>query len=217
MVGTSRMLALGEQQSTAAIVGCFTVSRATFTECGMHSEQRLAREFMSYSLGLDGELSAQSHADIPLLYGAVAQVTAARQAAISAGLATHTAQPAALLHPSARAEARVLGDAIAQAYKTDALRDLQQQSLPPSTAPSAPATVQPSAQPAGAGATTWQQHYHSEHVSSVAAVQDTSVGNSGQVGQAVHRTVQGRGDEAQHSSGSSGGYDDDEFTEASDH
>ena len=94
-------------------------------ESGLPSEQRLAREFMAYSLGLDGELSAQTHADIPLLYGTVAQVSAARQAAISAGLASHSAQPPVLMHPTAVHEAQQLGDAIARAYKTDALRDLQ--------------------------------------------------------------------------------------------
>ncbi len=165
---------------------------------------------MAYTLGLDGEVEAQVHDDIPLLYGAVAQISAARQAAISAGLASHSAQPPALMHPQATQEARQLGDAIARAYKTDALRDLQRQQQ---------ASAPPQASGAGA-ALPRQQHTASRAQSSTTASEGGdrrgnaesspgSIGAQGRLGQPVSTAA----DEEQQESSGGGSYDDDEFSD----
>jgi len=181
---------------------------------------------MAYTLGLDGELAAQTQADIPLLYGTVAQVSAARQAAISAGLAAHTAQPPALMHPAAAQEAHQLGDAIARAYKTDALRDVQQQHQlqqqqqrrQQTRAGDAAASHTHSSrgqaqQPTHANVDARAQWLH-EH--SAAA----GIGAGGRVGQAVVAAEAGGAVAAaeggqQSRTGSEESYDDDDFTDES--
>ncbi|CAE7207590.1 Cep20, partial [Symbiodinium sp. KB8] len=110
MPGTARMLAL---------------------ESGLHAEERLPREFLAHSLGLESDATLQEAEDLPLLYGAVGQLQAARRAAVTAGLVPTAEQPTVPpLTTAQREEVDSLAAAMARAYKADAARELARATAP---------------------------------------------------------------------------------------
>lgn len=133
MPGTARMLALGEawRACRCTSTACTPRLAVCAAESGLHAEERLPREFLAHSLGLESDATLQEAEDLPLLYGAVGQLQAARRAAVTAGLVPTAEQPTVPpLTTAQREEVDSLAAAMARAYKADAARELARATAP---------------------------------------------------------------------------------------